>query len=90
MCYVLALTDVSVRNGLNAVSFSTIFFCHTIPWQARRILISIYDMTQKIRCERIGKQQLDLARPLESMEQLIVKNCSPDCLVRRTGLCKDT
>lgn len=46
-------------------------------------MVSIYGMTQQARCQKSGKQQSDLERPLESMEQLIVHNCSPGYLVRR-------
>lgn len=53
--------------------------------KARRILISIYGMTHQVRCQRSGKQQSDLEKPLESMEQLIVHNCSPDYLGRKTS-----
>lgn len=53
--------------------------------KARRILASIYGMTQQIRCKRSGKQQSDLEKPLESMEQLIIHNCSPDYLGKRTS-----
>lgn len=67
------------------VSFSLLFCC-TVPRQAHRILVSIYDMTQKVRCQRTGKQQPHLAKPLESMEQLIMHNCSPEYLVRGTDL----
>ncbi|GAA6229023.1 probable basic-leucine zipper transcription factor R isoform X2 [Lates japonicus] len=55
------------------------------PGKARRILVSIYGMTQQIRCQRNGKKQSDLERPVESMEQLIIHNCSPDYLGKRTS-----
>lgn len=54
----------------------------TVSWQARRILVSVYGMTQQMRCQMRGTQQSDLVKPLESMEQLIIHNCSPDYLVR--------
>lgn len=61
-------------------------FCDIAPWQPRRILNSIYGMTQQMRCQRSGKQQPDLEKPLESMKQLIIHNCSPGYLVRQQGL----
>lgn len=51
--------------------------------KARRILGSIYGMTQKMRCQRGGKQQPELDKPLESMEQLIIHNCKPDYLGKK-------
>ncbi|KAM8755470.1 uncharacterized protein AB9X84_011927 [Acanthopagrus schlegelii] len=57
--------------------------CHS--GKARRILVSIYGMTQQMRCQRGGKQQSDLEKPLESMEQLIIHNCSPDYLGRKAS-----
>ncbi|CAB1451954.1 unnamed protein product [Pleuronectes platessa] len=53
--------------------------------KARRILVSIYGMTQQVRCHRSGEQRSDLEKPVESMEQLVVHNCSPDYLGRRTS-----
>lgn len=53
--------------------------------KARRILVSIYGMTQQMRCQRSGTQQSDLVKPLESMEQLIIHNCSPDYLGKKTS-----
>lgn len=51
--------------------------------KARRILASIYGMTQKTRCQRGGNQPSNLERPVESMEQLITHKCSPDYLGKR-------
>lgn len=48
--------------------------------KAHRILVSIYGLTQQVRCQRGGNQQSDLEKPLESMERLIIHNCSPDYL----------
>uniref|UniRef100_A0A1A7WE15 Uncharacterized protein n=1 Tax=Iconisemion striatum TaxID=60296 RepID=A0A1A7WE15_9TELE len=47
------------------------------------ILVSIYGLTQQIRCQRSGKQTSDLEKPVESMEQLILQNCSPTYLVTK-------
>ncbi|AWP09797.1 Hypothetical protein SMAX5B_014486 [Scophthalmus maximus] len=52
---------------------------------ARRILVSIYGMTQQIRCQRGGRLQFDLEKPVESMEQLIIHKCSPDYLGKRNS-----
>lgn len=52
--------------------------------KARRILISIYGMTQQMRCQRNGKKQSNLERPLDMMETLIVHNCSPEYLGKKT------
>lgn len=73
------LTDM--LDGL----FHLLNFLHVwavISWQARRILVSIYGMTQQMRCQGSGKNQSDLEKPVESMEQLIVQNCRPQYLVR--------
>ncbi|KAM7411741.1 hypothetical protein PAMA_021629 [Pampus argenteus] len=51
--------------------------------KAHRILGSIYSMTQQTRCQRNGKRQPDLEKPLERMEQLIIHNCSPDYLGKK-------
>ncbi|XP_068997003.1 uncharacterized protein C20orf204 homolog [Embiotoca jacksoni] len=53
--------------------------------KARRILVSIYGMTQQMRCQRGGKQQSDLEKPVESMELLITRKCSPDYLGKRAS-----
>lgn len=53
--------------------------------KARRILVSIFGMTRQMRCQRSGKQQSDLERPLVSMEQLIIHNCSPDYLGKKAS-----
>lgn len=50
--------------------------------QERRILMSIYGMTQQILCQRTGKQS-DLKKPVGSMERLIVQNCSPNYMVKK-------
>ncbi|AWP09798.1 Hypothetical protein SMAX5B_014486 [Scophthalmus maximus] len=55
------------------------------PGKARRILVSIYGMTQQIRCQRGGRLQFDLEKPVESMEQLIIHKCSPDYLGKRNS-----
>lgn len=57
--------------------------CHS--GKAHRILVSIYGMTQQMRCHRSGKQTSDLEKPLESMEQLIVHNCSPHYLGKKVS-----
>ncbi|KAM4736957.1 uncharacterized protein FYW61_004588 [Anableps anableps] len=50
----------------------------------RRILVSIYGMTQQILCQRRGKQP-DLEKPVESMERLIIQNCSPVYMAKKTS-----
>ncbi|MEQ2272016.1 hypothetical protein XENORESO_016706 [Xenotaenia resolanae] len=52
--------------------------------QARRILVSIYGMTQQILCQRSGKQT-DLVKPVESMELLISHKCSPNYMAKKTS-----
>ncbi|KAK9514785.1 hypothetical protein VZT92_025473 [Zoarces viviparus] len=53
--------------------------------KARRILVSIYGMTQHMRCQRSGKRMSDLEKPLASMEQIIAHNCSPDHLGKKVS-----
>lgn len=48
--------------------------------KARRILVSIYNMTKKMRCQRMGEQQAGLVKPIEGMEQLILYHCNPEFL----------
>ncbi|CAG6021558.1 unnamed protein product [Menidia menidia] len=50
--------------------------------KARQILISIYGMTQKIHC-RSGKHLSEMEKPIESMELLIIQNCSPDYMAKK-------
>lgn len=72
--------------ALNAVSCLTslgLCFGLIVSWQERRILGSIYSMTQQLRCQRGRQQQWDLEQPVESMELLISHSCSLDYLVRR-------
>ncbi|CAL1605684.1 unnamed protein product [Knipowitschia caucasica] len=45
--------------------------------KAHHILGSIYDTTQWMRCQ-IGGKPSALSHVLESMEQVIIHNCSPD------------
>ncbi|KAM8864701.1 uncharacterized protein AB9W97_018901 isoform 2-T2 [Spinachia spinachia] len=52
---------------------------------ARRILVSIYGMTQQTKCQRSGKKTSALEKPLASMEQLIVHNCSPEYLGKKVS-----
>lgn len=47
--------------------------------KAHHILNSIYDTTQWMRCQ-IGGKPSDLNKTVESMEQIIIVNCSPDYL----------
>ncbi|KAF1390375.1 hypothetical protein PFLUV_G00057390 [Perca fluviatilis] len=53
--------------------------------KTRRILVSIYGMTQQMRCQMGAKQTSNLEKPLVSMEQLIVHNCSPDYLGKKVS-----
>ncbi|KAM9344158.1 uncharacterized protein KZ484_016525 isoform 1-T1 [Pholidichthys leucotaenia] len=53
--------------------------------KAHRILMSIYNMAQQVQCQRDTKQQSVLERPVESMERLIVRNCSPDYLGKKAS-----
>lgn len=53
--------------------------------KARRILVSIYGMTQQMRCQGSGKNQSDLEKPVESMGQLIVQNCRLQYLGNKTS-----
>ncbi|KAM8864700.1 uncharacterized protein AB9W97_018901 isoform 1-T1 [Spinachia spinachia] len=53
--------------------------------KARRILVSIYGMTQQTKCQRSGKKTSALEKPLASMEQLIVHNCSPEYLGKKVS-----
>ncbi|KAK5863711.1 hypothetical protein PBY51_000721 [Eleginops maclovinus] len=55
------------------------------PGKAHRILVSIYGMAHQMRCQRSSKSTSDLERPLESMEQLISQNCSPDNLGKKVS-----
>ncbi|XP_077938098.1 uncharacterized protein LOC144383646 [Gasterosteus aculeatus] len=53
--------------------------------KARRILVSIYGMTQQMKCQRSGKKASALQKPLASMERLIVHNCSPEYLGKKVS-----
>lgn len=44
--------------------------------KVHQILLSIYEMAHKTRCQTTSKQQQDLAKPLRSMEHLIIQNCN--------------
>lgn len=44
--------------------------------KAHHILVSIYVMAQKVRCQRGREQPSDLERPVERMEDLIKYNCN--------------
>ncbi|TNM86977.1 hypothetical protein fugu_007207 [Takifugu bimaculatus] len=44
------------------------------------ILLSIFDIAHRTRCQTTGKQQLNLAKPLYNMEHLIIQNCNPKFL----------
>lgn len=50
----------------------------------RRILVSIYGMTHQILCQKSGNKS-DLEKPVESMEQLIIQNCSPNYMAKKTS-----
>lgn len=51
--------------------------------QVHPTLLSIYNMAHRTRCQMTGKQQQDLAKPLRSMEHLIMQNCNHNTLVRK-------
>lgn len=53
-----------------------------ILWQVHQILRSIYGMAHRTRCQTTGKQKQDLAKPLRSMEHLIIQNCNSNSVVR--------
>lgn len=91
VAHVVHLSLGKYRNRFQPLTDMLDGLCHlfnflhvwaVISWQARRILVSIYGMTQQMRCQRSGKKQSDLEKPVESMGQLIVQNCSPQYLVR--------
>lgn len=77
----------------NRVSIVSIFWIFKKPFplmllrftirQVHRILLSIFDMAHRTRCQTTGKWQLNLAKPLHNMEHLIIQNCNRKSLVRR-------
>lgn len=69
---------LDILKGIHLIVFLAILL------QVHQILLSIYDMAYRTRCQTTSKQQQDLAKPLHSMEHLIIQNCNRKSLVRMT------
>ncbi|KAF7662820.1 hypothetical protein LDENG_00225690 [Lucifuga dentata] len=75
------LQNLNLTDSLNTTKERD----HCPAGKGRRILGSIYGMTQHLRCQMGGQQQWDLEKPVESMEHLIIRNCNLEYLGKRAS-----